>query len=391
MKSKWVNLALPVLILGGGVATFMAINTFAKQEVEAVEVDTRPSVWVEPAKKESHQIIISEYASVEPVEVTPLAAQVSGEVTAWNPNFLEGGRVKRGDLLFSIEKDAYEAALLQAEANLNQAQANLIEQQAQADVAADEARRNPGKKYTDLFLRKPQVMSAKAGVKSAQAALRIAKRDLDNCDVYAPFDALVIGRDIGVGQYLNIGSSVATLYNIEKAKIVLPISGFDSAFLPDELTGIAVTIESKNLRGVTRQGYIRHDLGVVDEDTRMTHLLIEVDDPYAANTDALPLQFGSYVQVSFKGKTFSDVITLPQELVVNKTVWVVNEDSKLEPRSVHVLREEGSNFLIDQGLNAEEQVVKTLPEYPQEGMPVKVLNKANDEGNSANSDKTVKR
>jgi RND family efflux transporter MFP subunit len=391
MKSKWINLALPVLILGGSVATFMAINTFAKQEVEPVEVDTRPSVWVEPARKEAHQIIISEYASVQPVEVTPLAAQVSGEVTSWHPNFLEGGRVKRGDLLFSIEKDAYEAALLQAEASLNQAQATLIEQQAQADVAADEAKRNPGRKYTDLYLRKPQVMSAKAGVKSAQAALRIAQRDLNNCEVYAPFDALVVARDIGVGQYLNIGSSVATLYNIEKAKIVLPIPGFDRGFLPENLAGVPVTIEAKNLRGVTREGYIRHDLGVVDEDTRMTHLLIELDVPFAVTSDALPLQFGSYVNVSFVGKTFDNVITLPQELVVNKTVWVVNDQSQLEARSVHVLREEGSNFLIDSGLQADERVVKTLPEYPQAGMPVKVIDRSEGQTTSSKSDQTVKR
>lgn len=391
MKSKWLMVVLPILVIGGAVATFMAINTVANQEVEPVAVDTRPSVNVETAVKQDYQVVISDFASVQPVEVTPLAAQVSGEVTSWHENFLEGGRVNRGDLLFTIEKDAYEAAYLQAEASLNQARAGLIEQQAQADVAADEAKRNPGKKYTDLFLRKPQVMSAKASVKSAEAALRIAKRDLDNCEVYAPFDALVVDTNIGTGQFLSIGASVATLYNVETAKIVVPIPGFDSAFLPDELEGIEVTIEAKNLQGVVRKGYIRHDLGIIDEDTRMSHVLVQVNDPYAAKTDARPLHFGSYVQVSFAGKTFTDIVKLPQELVIDRTVWVVNDSSELESRSVQVLREEGGSFLINGGLLPNDQVITTLPEYPQQGMRVKVLGAPELEANELETDKAAKR
>jgi len=390
MKSKLIKTIPPVLVLAVSVLAFMAIKTFAKQEIKPNEVDTRPSVRVEAARLEEYQVVITEYGAVQPVEVTPMAAQVSGEVTSWHANFLEGGRVKRGDLLFSIEKDAYEAAHLQAEANLNQAKANLIEQEALAEVAADEARRNPGKKYTDLFLRKPQVMSAKASVKSAEAAMRIATRDLNNCDVYAPFDALVVSANIGVGQFLNVGASVATLYNMETAKIVLPIPGFDSAFLPDNLAGLQVTVEDQSILGYTRSGYILHDLGVIDEDTRMSHVLVQIDDPYAIKTDAAPIKFGSYVQVSFFGKTLSDVIRLPQELVNNRTVWIVNANSELESRQVQVLREEGGNFLIKGGLEVNDRVVTTLPEYPQRGMKVKIVNSKKESGQVADGDKAAK-
>ena len=121
-----------------------------------------------------------------------MAAQVSGEVQSWNPKFVSGGLIRRGEVLFSIEPDAYEAALLLAEANLASAQAQLIQEQAQADVAAKEAKTMPNARVTDLYLRKPQVMSAQAGVKSAEAQLKIAKRDLENCQVKAPYDALVV-------------------------------------------------------------------------------------------------------------------------------------------------------------------------------------------------------
>ena len=64
---------------------------------------------------------------------------MSGEVDSLHPNFVAGGLVKRGDVLFTIEKDAYEAALWQAESELSRAQAALIEEQARSDVAKREA------------------------------------------------------------------------------------------------------------------------------------------------------------------------------------------------------------------------------------------------------------
>ncbi|MCV5991447.1 hypothetical protein OFO94_35840, partial [Escherichia coli] len=81
------------------------------------------------------------------------------------------------------ESDNYEAAVLQAEAGLASARASLIEEQAKAEVAKRQAKKLSDKQVTDLYLRKPQVLSAQAQVKSAQAALKRANRDLENCRV----------------------------------------------------------------------------------------------------------------------------------------------------------------------------------------------------------------
>jgi multidrug efflux pump subunit AcrA (membrane-fusion protein) len=63
---------------------------------------------------------------------------------------------------------------------------------------------------------------------------------------------------------------------------------------------------------------------------------------------------------------------LPQELVTNRTVWIVDGEQKLEPRTVAVLREEGEFYLISEGLKNDDRIVTTLPEYPQKGMEVKL-------------------
>ena len=366
---KWI---LPFVALGIGIVGFVGINAIAQEPDKKEIVDTRPTVKVEPVSANNHQVVINSYGEVKPLESTRLSAQVSGEVVSWHPNFVAGGIVARGETLFSIEKDNYEAALLQAEAELAQAQSKLIEEQAQAQVAGDEAKRFPGKVRTALFLREPQVLSAQASVKSAQARLKRAQRDLDNCDVTAPYDALIVSRDIGVGQYINMGSQIGELNNIEQAEIIIPIAGFDNVFLPERVKGITATVIKTGLNGFTRQAVIDRDLGVIDNATRMSSLVVRIDDPYGLTNKQPAIKFGSYVQVNFSGTMLQNIYRLPQELVNNQTVWVVNEDQQLESRKVKVIREEGEYFYISDGLEADDQLVVTLPEYPQKGMAVKV-------------------
>ena len=377
---RWV---FPFVALIVGVVGFMGINAIAKGPEKKEVIDTRPTVQVEPVIANDHQVIINSYGEVKPLENTLLSAQVSGEVLSWHPNFVAGGIVARGETLFTIEKDNYEAAVLVAEAELARAQAGLIEEQAQAQVAEDEAKRFPSKARTDLFLRKPQVLSAQASVKSAQAALKRAQRDLDNCDVTAPYDALVISRNIGVGQFVTMGSQVAELNNIETAEVIIPIAGFDSVFLPERIKGITATIIQKGLNSFTREGVIDRDLGIVDNATRMSSLVVRIEDPYGLKNIQPAIKFGSYVQVNFAGAMLNNIYRLPQELVNNKTVWIVNEEQQLEPRKVTVIREEGEYFYISDGLQTDDKLVITLPEYPQKGMAVKIAGLQNTKNTEA--------
>ncbi|MFT5311904.1 MAG: multidrug efflux system membrane fusion protein [Paraglaciecola sp.] len=372
MKTVWIKIALPIVVLAIGFGGMKAIEASAPEEEEKEALDTRPTVTIETALAEDYQVKITSFGEVKPLESTLLSAQVSGEVRSWHPNFVPGGLVLLGDTLFSIEKDTYQAAQLQAEANLSLAESQLIEEQARADVAKQEAKNLSQSKVSDLYLRKPQLMSAKAAVKSAQSKLNIAQRDLKNCDVTAPYDALVITRNIGVGQYVNQGAQVAELYNIETAEITFPIAGFDRAFLPAGIADKMARVSTNGYNAITREGLISRDLGIIDQSTRMSQLVVRVEDPYSLKSDLPPLKFGSYVEVSFAGKTLRKIYRLPQDLVTNRIVWVVDDEQQLQPQQVNIVREEGEYFLISKGVQEQDKVVTTLPEYPQKGMKVKI-------------------
>lgn len=369
MRNKWLKRILPLLVLIIGYLGMGAIKASGKNDEESPPLDTRPTVKVETAIAEDYQVKITSYGEVAPLESTLISAQVSGEVINWNPNFIPGGLVLRGQTLFRIEPDAYEAALLQAESDLALAKASLIEEQARADVAKREAK---GSQVSDLYLRKPQLLSAEASVKSASARLKIAQRDLDNCEVKAPYDALVVSRTLGSGQYVNQGAQVGELYNIEFAEISFPIAGFDREFLPTDLAQKQAWVSTKGHSPITRKGTLERDLGIIDQQTRMSQLVIRIADPYSLKSSEPALKFGSYVEVNFAGKTLSQVYKLPQRLVNNRIIWVLDEEQQMQPQKVEVVREEGEYLLIGEGLKNKDKLVITLPEYPQKGMKVKI-------------------
>ena len=379
---KWIKIALPIGILAISYLGMKGIEASASDSVINDKVDTRPTVTLKHLLPEDTIITLSSYGEVQPLESTNLAAQVSGEVQWWNPKFVSGGLVRRGEVLFSIEKDAYEAALILAQSNLSSAKAQLIQEQAQAEVARQEAATMPEARVTDLYLRKPQVMSAQAAVKSAEAQLKIAQRDLDNCEVRAPYDALIVSRNIGSGDYITQGTSAGVINNIEQAEITFPVAGFDSVFMAENTIGSQALVVLDDNNNTQINATIHRDTGIVDSATRMTHLVARINDPYALNSNKPIIKFGSYAFITFEGKTLHNVYRVPQELITNNTLWTLDEDNKLQSHSVNVIREDGSDFLIQGNFNAN-KVVMTLPEYPQNGMEVKVISDQNLVANQA--------
>lgn len=366
---RWI---LPLVVLGLGYLGYTAIAATESETQVDNPAPPPPIVDTQFITPTQHQVVITGHGELMPLETTQISAQVSGEVMDWHPNFVAGGIVKRGDVLFSIAADNYQAAVLSAEADLASAQAALIEEQAQAAVAKRQAKSLPPTQVTDLYLRKPQLLTAKARVKSAQAALKRAQRDLDNCQVTAPYDALVVSRDIGVGQYISAGTTVGTINNVEVAEVHVPVAGFDSAFLPEELEGIQASLTRNGTSPIHREGTVVRDLGIVEQSTRMMRVVVRLDDPYGISSPKPTLPFGSYVEVAFNGTTLDAVFKLPQALANNRQVWVVDGKGQLSSRALNIVRAEGQYLYADQGLSANDQIVTTPPEFPEAGMTVRV-------------------
>lgn len=374
MNEKLFKFGAPVVMLVLGSLISIGLVKANEKEASPQGAPPPPIVLVSEVQPESYQVSIDSWGEVQPKERTNLSSFVSGEIVAVHDAFNAGGLVKKGDVLVNVDESDYRSALVEAESNLAAAQANLEQEVALAEVAKEEWSTVSKDKVSALALRKPQLLSAKARMKAAEAALSRAQRNLERCSIKAPYDALVVSRAVGLGQVVNVSSVVGELYSIETAEVILPIAGFDSPFVPENIQSISAVMTVADTSQLQRTIRIDRDLGVVNQMTRMSNLVAVIDDPYGLRSEVPVVKFGSYVKVTVPGVVLNGVYSAVQEAVEGDHVWVVNAQNELVQRKVDILREEKGLVVIGKGLQAGERLVTQIPEYPQVGMQVSVAN-----------------
>jgi hypothetical protein len=163
-----------------------------------------------------------------------------------------------------------------------------------------------------------------------------------------------------------------TLYNIDSAEIVVPIAKFDSQFLPINVNGHKAKVSLPNSE-LTMIAQLSRQLKLTDSLTRTNSVVVTIKDLYQHKQGSISFQFGDYVEVKFVGRALEDVYKVPEFLVNNNQVWIMNKQNKLERRDIAVVRNENGFAIINNGFKPLDKLVTTVPEYPYQGMPVKVI------------------
>ncbi|MDO6444715.1 efflux RND transporter periplasmic adaptor subunit [Colwellia sp. 1_MG-2023] len=367
------QIIVPIVILIAGILLFMAFASMKKPPEEKAKVDNTPIVAVEEISVAPMTLTVDSYGIVTPKYETEIVAQVSGLIVELSDAFVRGGFVEKDQLLARIDPSDYEAALIDAEANLASASAALEQEQAQGKVAEQEWKRITDASPTELSLRKPQLAQELARVKAAEAAVLRAKRNLERTEIRAPYNAMIEDRNIGLGAFVGTGNRVGKLLGTETAEVRLPVADNQLQFLIDQgkeaevdLVGTYAGIDT------TWRAHIARSEGVIDNKSRMSYLVAEIKDPYSllpANQDAkTPLRFGSYVNANILGLALAQATKLPRYLVVNNQVAVLDDESKLHYVDIEIVRQDGGDVIVSKGLTHGDQLITSALDYPVDGM-----------------------
>jgi RND family efflux transporter MFP subunit len=368
------QIIVPIGILTAGILLSLAFSSMKKPPEEKAEVDNTPIVAVEEIHIAPMNLTVNSYGVVKPKYETELVAQVSGQVVELSEVFVRGGFVEKNQLLARIDPNDYQAALIEAEANMASARAALEKERAQGKVAEQEWKRITDTSPTELSLRKPQLAQEIARVKSAQASILRAKRNLERTEIRAPYDAMIESRMIGLGSFVGTGSKIGKLLGTDIAEIRLPVADNQLQFLAaqgeDAQVNLSGTFAGKN---VTWPAKVARSEGVVDSNSRMSYLVAEVKNPYGLNArvkspDLNPIRFGSYVTAEIIGVSLNGATVLPRYLVNNNRVAILDTDSKLHFVDITITRQEGSNVIVTSGLQEGDQLIVSALDYPIDGM-----------------------
>ncbi|EMI18483.1 efflux transporter RND family, MFP subunit [Rhodopirellula maiorica SM1] len=374
-------------ILSASVAAIVVINR-TEPTAKQIKATRKSAALVETITVErgSFSPTLRVLGTVQPAQEIVLSPRVSGQVVEVSPQFLPGGRVRKGDLLLRIDPADFENALSIEESELEQAEASLKIEEGRQSLAQKELRLLEGTiddTNRDLVLRAPQIASIRAEVNAAKAAVERAKLDLARSSVLAPFDAQVISRSVNVGSQVSPGDELAQLVGIDEYWIsaAVPFRSLRWIQFPtSDQPGSEVTLKNPDAWpvGTQKQARVARMIGTVDERTRLAQVLVAVADPLGETSDTPPLILQSLIEVQIEGRAIEDVVRLERRYVrEGDTVWVM-EEGQLQIHDTEVLFRDAEYAYIGDGLRSGDEVVTTTLATVAEGVGLRKMNQVTD-------------
>jgi RND family efflux transporter MFP subunit len=368
---------------------FVGLGYFGMNELKASkpQIERRkppppkPTVRTIKIETKSQPVIIQGEGTVKPLKEINLVPQVGGKVIEVSPSLVNGGQFKVGEMLLRIDPIDYELAVTLASAKVKEAASKLELAKEEAAAAREEWNLIKGlskkskKKPPPLVAKEPQLAYARAQLKADQANLRKARLSLERTKLKAPFAGRVSEERVDIGQYVTPGQSLASLYSINAAEIMVPFEDDDvrwlrvPGFTDGDGPGSSVTVHAR-IGGMDRtwQGEVVRAEGKIDARTRMINTIVRVMNPYEKRP---PLASGLFVKVHIEGKIIEDVAVIPRyALRDNDTVWVVEGNGRLVFRKIDIAGVQGENALVQSGLNSGDLVVTSSMQAVTDGMAV---------------------
>lgn len=386
---RLLKILLPIVVLAAGLAAAKALNDSRELPESTPPEVPIPLVATMSAQRTDHRVIVPSRGTVVPRTESQLVVEVSGRVTEISPQLVSGGFFEKGEQLLRIDSRDYELAAAQAKLDVASADRRLAEELADAAVAKKEWERMGSGEASALTLREPQVAEARATLVAAQAMLERAERDLERTKIMAPFAGRVRHKAVDLGQYVNRGVSVATVYATDIAEVRLPLPDDELEFLtlpfgerggaPTTLPEVVLSAQFAGARRTWPARVVRTE-GEIDPTTRMVMAVAQVEDPYGRQLAGngsdkprpIPLALGMFVDAQIRGHLIEDVFTLPRTALRDgDRVYVLDEEDRLRFFEVEVIRRERELIIVRAGLDDGTRVVISPIEIVTDGMQVR--------------------
>jgi RND family efflux transporter MFP subunit len=336
-----------------------------------------PDVEVVQVQKEDVPIYAEWIGTLDGLVNADVRAQVTGYLL--KQGYQEGAFVKQGQLLFQIDPRPFQAALDQVQGQLAQAYASLANAQAvQRRTELDVQRYTPLAKeqaasQQDLdnsvqnnLAAIATVETAKAQIKTYEAAVETAKINLDFTRLIAPIDGIAGLAQLQVGALVTPGSGVVTsVSTVDPIKVYFTVGepqylAWRRRFPTEEKR--AQADRDLHLQLILADGSTYPDEGkffFADRQVNEATGAIRIAGLFSNPNNIL--RPGGYAKVRAVIRTQPGALLVPQravsELQGGYQVAVVGPDNKVDVRTVAVGDRVDNRWIITNGLNAGDRVV----------------------------------
>ncbi|AYD04260.1 efflux RND transporter periplasmic adaptor subunit [Neorhizobium sp. NCHU2750] len=293
-----------------------------------------------------------------------LTARVTGYLRSID--YEDGKAVKKGQRLFLIEPDQYEAQEQQAQASVEQAKASLDNAQVQLD-RQQELLRSSTTTQASVDNARSSRDTSKAQLDSAAASLKQAQINLAYTSVTAPFDGFVTEHQADVGALVGSGGPtvLATIVRLDPIHVSFAISDTDMLQIRRQVRERGLT--AKDIRNITVEAATNIDTDFPYKG-RIDYVSPQTDAGSGTlavraifdnkNRELLPNLF---VRLRIPMGTVDDAVLVPPSAIgtdqQGRFVLAVKDDNTVERRSITLLDRSGNLQQVEGSLSAKDRVV----------------------------------
>ena len=345
------------------VASGVVTGTAPTPEDTAVKAEPKAPltlVRVSPSRAQTHISHIRLFGRTEAVTNIELAAETAGKVVERPVE--KGMRVTKGTPILKIAIDDRMARLKEAEAKVDYQQ-----------LAYDSAKKLSKKQFSSTI----KVAEEKAALEAAKAALAAIRLDLSRTTVRAPIDGFVETLPVNVGDFVQSGTIVAGMVELDPMRVVGQVSERQVAHL--KVGDKAWTMLPG---GISREGTVRFVSRTAQETTRTFRVEVWFDNPDGLIAQGLTAELRLPLDSALAHRVSPAILTLDERGVIG--VKAVDAEDTVVFHPVELIEDTTEGVWIG-GLPDELTLITVGQEFVRPGQKVRIKPEAADSaaGNEA--------
>jgi membrane fusion protein, multidrug efflux system len=357
---RWRRPALAVvaILVVAGLAWFFLRG--AEKPAASAAAQAVPAVGVRAAGMKGVSQSFEFVGRIKAVDKVDVRARVEGFLD--KVLFREGDDVKKGDLLYQIEKVQFQASLDQAKANLTVAEAESTNARAQYERQLDLSKRQFSPQSV-VDTNKAAMDMAEGKIQQLKAAITQAETNLGYTDIRSPIDGRIGRTAYTAGNLVNPASGVlATIVSQDPIYVLFPVSVRDLETIREArrkegggLAKIDIRLRLSNGQDYPQAGTWNFTDPQVDQQTDTLIMRATMPNPDRLLTD------GQFATAIIRERREAPRLVIPQSaLQVDQSGYyalVVDAQHKVEQRRIATGPNLDTDVVVTSGLSEGDKVI----------------------------------